>query len=649
MNRHDAHRLVAGIWAEHIRPPRHWDIVDWAERHVRLDSELSAKRGPWRVRHSPYVREILEALSPDSGVQEVVIKKGSQLGMTLAAHLWLLFLIANHPSGIFALMPTLEDARDASKQKWTPLVNGCPEVKSRIAPERARNGSNTILLKSFPGGFLMMSGTNSPAKFRSRSGRYVMFDEVSAAPAEIRTGSPVELAKRFTRTFPNRKHLYISTPGVAGACEISDLYLRGDQSRFLVPCPLCAAQQVLIFQDKKTGRRGLQWKGTPPDLEAWYECEKCHGRIDEGAKGWMLENGVWRPQVPHLSELRRSFHLSSLYSPPGTFTWADIAAQWLGTDHGKNPAKLRLFINETLGEEWEEQGEAPEWENLFSRKEPYEIGTCPLGVGVITAGVDVQRDRIEIEFVGWGRRLESWSLDYVRIDGDTADARTWQQLDEQLARKFRRADGGAPLPVRLAAVDSGYDANRIYNYVRGKAPGTVVAVKGRGSLPTIVSGHPTYVDVRTRSGVLRRGAQLWTVGVHVVSQELYGFLRVRPIQKPGESPPLGLCHWPAAYPQDYFEQLTSHRRVPHRRNGFIYWEWESTGRDEVHDCRSYARAAAAIIRVDNWTERDWVRAIGGQSTVRTGTPPRSGAPRRGSSFGSLDLDQWRLRNPTSKP
>ncbi|GHM58879.1 MAG: hypothetical protein sL5_09800 [Candidatus Mesenet longicola] len=57
---------------------------------------------------------------------------------------------------------------------------------------------------------------------------------------------------------------------------------------------------------------------------------------------------------------------------------------------------------DTLGETWVDRGEVPDWKHLFQR---HLIGTVSQGEVVLTAGVDVQKDRIEVELGQKQRKL----------------------------------------------------------------------------------------------------------------------------------------------------------------------------------------------------------------------------------------------------
>ena len=153
------------------------------------------------------------------------------------------------------------------------------------------------------------------------------------------------------------------------------------------------------------------------------------------------------------------FHLSSLYSPVNWFSWADAAEMFEGAQ--QNPALLQVFINTVLGETWALQGEAPEWQRLYDRREEYRIGTVPHGGLFLTAGVDIQKDRIEMEIVAWGRGKESWSVDYQVLEGQTAEGAVWQKLTAVL-NTYYPTESGATLPVVKFAIDSGYATPEVY-------------------------------------------------------------------------------------------------------------------------------------------------------------------------------------------
>ena len=135
----------------------------------------------------------------------------------------------------------------------------------------------------------------------------------------------------------------------------------------------------------------------------------------------MLQAGEWRATAEGADPGTIGFHLSALYSPVGWFSWADIARMWeaaQATDEAK-----RSFKNGVLGLTWVETGEAPDWQRLYERREAWQIGTVPTGGLFLTAGADVQKDRIEVDVWAWGRGLESWLVDHIVIDGGPEQCR----------------------------------------------------------------------------------------------------------------------------------------------------------------------------------------------------------------------------------
>jgi len=319
---------------------------------------------------------------------------------------------------MLSVSPTVEMAKRNSKQRIDPLIEESSVLRELVSDPRSRDSGNTMLAKEFPGGILVMTGANSAVGLRSMAARYLFLDEVDAYPGDVDgEGDPVNLALARTRTFARRKIFMISTPKITGRSRIEASFEDSDQRHYWAPCPQCKEYQVLKFSQ-------VRWPKGTPEL-AVYICAHCQGEIENHEKHWMLAEGEWRAAAPSAGKAA-GFHLSSLYSPVGWFSWAEAAAMF--EEAQKKPELLQVFINTVLGETWALQGDAPEWQRLYDRREDYRIGTVPKGVLFLTAGVDVQKDRIEVEVVGWGRGKESWSVDYQVLEGQTAEAAVWMKL-----------------------------------------------------------------------------------------------------------------------------------------------------------------------------------------------------------------------------
>lgn len=621
---------IKSAWASGLRPDPDISISAWADAHRMLSQKSSAEPGPWRTSRTPYLREIMDSLSATSDVEEVVLIAASQVGKSEAILNVLGYIIDHAPGPVLLVQPTVELGKRFSRQRVQPLFDATPRLVGKVSDARSRDARSSMLTKEFMGGLLVITGANSAVGLRSMPARYLLLDEIDGYPMDVDgEGAPIELAEARQRTFSRRKTLKASTPTIAGTSPIEAAYDASDQRLYYVPCPHCGAMQPLEF-----GR--LTWtKLELPPEKAVYVCRACEEPIEDHQKTEMLAGGEWRAENPEADPRVRGYHLSALYSPVGWMSWGDIAEQFVKVH--RNPLKLRVFTNTVLGETWRERGEAPEWERLYQRREPYALGTVPRGGLLLTAGADVQKDRIVVEIVAWGRGKTSWSIDYGALPGDTAnldptqviDGKTvpgpWQQLDAMLARVFPHEDG-AEMPIRMLAVDSGYNTQTVYSWCRKYPLNRVIAVKGQASGGVLI-GTPSPVDITMRGKRPIYGYKVWPVCGGVAKSELYGWLRLEPPTDDQAFPP-GFCHFPE-YDDDYFQQLTAEHLVSRKtRRGFVNLEWELIPGRENHvlDCRAYARAAASLSGLDRWQEVDWAAHERALSPEPAPAPPAK--PRR---------------------
>jgi len=555
--------------------------------------------------------------------------KGSQVGGTECGNNWIGFNIHHAPGPMMVVQPTTDMAKRNSKQRIAPLIEESPALRNLVKDARSRDSGNTVLAKEFPGGILVMVGANSAAGLRSMSARYLFLDEVDGYPGDVDgEGEPCDLAIARTTNYARRKVFITSTPVVSGRSRIERYYHSGDQRQFHVPCPFCALMQVLRFEQ-------LRWPKRDP-MAASYMCEGCGRSIPNHAKNFMLTRGRWIAQQASDGKIR-SYHLSSLYSPVGWLSWGQIAAKYEAA--GKDREKLQVFQNTILGQPWADVGEVPDVDRLYERREAYPVGTVPRGGLLLTAGVDVQLRRIEVEVVAWGRGKQSWSIDYRVFDGDTSQPAVWEHvaamLDEEFATEY-----SAPMRIQRMAVDSGFNTMAVYDFVRRMAPQRVMAVKGDSRVSALV-GAPHVVEVGPAGRRIRYGIRLWPLNTSIAKEELYRWLRTSaPDVSRGETWPTGFCHFPA-YSKDYFEQLTAEQLVTRTHGGLRRTVWEKTrDRNEALDCRIYARAAAGSLRFEGWSAAKWDEIEAG---LLAASPKHAGAAQPGSP------DQPKSPTPIFRP
>lgn len=590
-----------------LRPPRRRKLSEWADEFFFLSAESSAEPGRWHT--LPYQREPMDVLT-DPLVEQVVFMKSARVGFTKILNALAGYHIHQDPCAVMIVQPTIEDAEGYSKEEIAPMVRDCPVLNDLVGEARSKDSDNTILHKLFPGGSLSMVGANSARGFRRTSRRIVGCDEIDAYPQSAGAeGDPIKLAIRRTEYFHNRKLVYGSTPTVAGRSRIERLFEQGDQRRYYVPCPHCDAMQVLKFANMKWPR------GNP--AAAVYLCEACGAEIEYRHQRDMVNAGQWRPHAPFTGIA--SFHIWAAYSFSPNATWGQLCTEFVAVEH--KPEELRTFVNTVLGETWQERGDAPEWQRLYQRRESYAIGACPLGVLFLTAGVDVQKDRLVYEVVGWGRGKENWSIDAGIIPGDISKPETGARLDALIGRQYL-SESGVQLPIAVAAIDSGYNTQAVYAYARRHPMPKVIAIKGVDTA-TVLIGAPRPVDVLVYGRWAKRGYKVWPVAGKVAKSELYAWLRIDPLtdeaREAGATLSPGFCHFPE-YGEDYFKQLTAEQLVPRkRRNGFVSYEWEQLPNRENHylDCRVYARAAAAVAGLDRLSEAEWfeLERVAGQEQM----------------------------------
>ncbi len=620
-------------WRDGLMPDPTLAVSEWADRHRVLSPRGSAEPGRYRTSRTPYMRAIMDALSPAHPARRVVVMKAAQVGFTEAGNNWIGYVIHHAPGPMLAVQPTVELAKRFSRQRVDPLIAESPSLRERVRPARSRDAGNTVLSKEFPAGILVITGANSAVGLRSMPARFLFLDEVDAYPPSAdEEGDPVALAEARTRTFSWRAKVFLgSTPTIHGVSRIEREYEASDRRRYFVPCPSCGHMQWLRFER-------LRWEKGKPET-AHYVCEGCEGRIEEHHKTAMLEAGEWRTTAEAEDAGTIGFHLSALYSPIGWMSWAQIArmSEQASTDEAR-----RSFKNGVLGETWVETGEAPDWQRIYERRETWPNGTVPAGALFLTAGADVQKDRIEVDVWAWGRGLESWLIDHVVIEGGPEKSETWAKLDKLLGRTWMHA-GGAALGLARLAIDTGYETPAVYAWARRAGFGQVAPVKGvegfNRSAP--VSG-PTYVDSTEHGKKVRRGARLWTVAVSTFKSETYRYLRLdRPTDEErteGARFPAGTVHLPSWTDAEWVKQLVAEQLVTvTTKRGFARLEWQKLReRNEALDCRTYARAAAWILGADRWAESKWrdlegqvgVAAVDSESATSADTAPSAGLVRR---------------------
>ena len=586
--------------------------------------------GPMDVGYTPYFIEVMDAMGPYSGVSTVSVCKGVQIGATAncAENVIAYYMDANPQEILYA------SATDGLLEKWTkrlePLIDSCGfrhKISAQVENTKTRKSGDKTYSKEYAGGSLSMSSLQSPAALRSESKRVVIVDEIDGAPAKLTTGegSPLFVLQGRAAAFGARsKFMEFSTPSTFEASVIWKRFEQGDQRKYFVPCPHCGEYQVLIFEQLRP-----EYQADTLD-RAWYECEKCAGRIENYHKTELLARGKWRATAQPRTKNHRSYHISTLYSPVGMMNWTQVYQKHL--DSIDDPAQRPTFQNLYLGLPYKEEGSRPDIKRVIALRGNYLSGEVPEGVLYLTAAADVQRGaekyqnmtgdelaaeiarieksgrdpwksklpRIELEVYGTGKNYQSWSIDYLVFYGHTTSGGYVGAFEKMYewglkGMTYRRRDG-VEFNIMTVLVDAtdGVTQPAVYDFCERFGPATYPTINASSlKLKQDPTLDPETQRTRDRYRLTKgaHGGGRVTISTVHYKKALYQRLNIRRNLTVRQPP--GFCEFPRNRPDHYFAMLTAEEM---RIDGTFY----NGGRpNEALDCRVYAMCAA-----DVWIEAE---------------------------------------------
>lgn len=597
-----------------LAPSPKLNLVQWADQYRYLSPESSSIPGKWRTSNVEAARGPMLAVT-DPKVKKITVMGPTQLLKTELINNIVGYFIHQDPAPMIVMQPTGKMAEAWSKDRLDKMLRDTPAIAGRVKDKRSRDSDNTILHKSFPGGHITVVGSNSPSDLAMRPVRVVLCDEVDKYPESAgKEGDPIKLIEERSDTFWNALAVRVCSPTIQGRSRIEAEYELSDKRVYNGRCPHCNQLDELKWENVK-------WDEADPEGTSAYVCSQCHTSWSETDRLKAIAAGEYVATASFNGHA--GFKVNKLASP-----WQPVnvlVKKWL--EANESPEKLKTFVNTQLAETWVEKGEVPEYKRLHERRELWSVNQLQPGVVFLTAGADVQKDRIELEVVGWGRDKQSWSVDYRIIMGDTGTAAPWVELDKVLSETWKTASGNE-VQLRMLAIDSGYNTQHVYDWVRRHPADRVRAVKGSDHLQ-MAFGQPKDIDVARDGSRLRRVSKVWPVGVSVIKSELYSWLKLDGAGDDGKYLP-GFCHFPQ-YDEDYFKRLCSEQLVKKTVNGRTLYRWiKIHERNEPLDCRIYARAAAAMFGIDRFSVVDWDRLEGKYDLPKPKVPvkPEGNSPEK---------------------
>lgn len=558
-----------------LRPPPKLRLSEWTEANLRLPAGVSATPGP--VRLWEFQRGLADAIS-DPDIPRVTCLKAVRCGYTTLLVAAVASYAANDPSPIICLVPTEADARNFVVHHLEPVAEVTPALAG-LFREDASAARNTLLARRYPGGSLKVIPARSPRNLRAHTAKVLLADEIDAMEITAE-GNPLLLGEKRTLSYPDRKLISGSTPTDESTSLILAEYAKSDQRVFETPCPECGDFAEIVWKD-------IRWTEGDPDSAAWC-CPYCGCLVPETRKGEMVAAGRWRATRPEVRD-HAGFKLSALVSLMPNASWPNLIREFLAAKG--NPDDLRVFVNTCLAEGWRDlSGEELDESALMARRERFDLATIPPEVLYLTAGADVQRDRIELTSIGWTADGTALVLAHEVVWGDPAQGDTWTEVDDLLRREFRHPAGGV-LRYDSALVDSGDGGmtDHVYAFCRPRLGRRIFAMKGVPGLK-----RPLLERAKTK------GIALMLVGVDVGKTRLLNTLQAGTGWRFSDT-----------LTADWFDQLCAERRVVRYTRGQPVARFEriSGRRAEALDCVIYGMAARALVGVPADRRGDELAAV----------------------------------------
>lgn len=619
----------SGLEALRAVPPLR--LSQWAKDHFVMAGESSHKRGKWHA--WPFQVGLMDWMSDDD-IEELDVFKAKRIGYTKMITAKVAFNAAYRRRNQALWQPTDDDRDSYVKSEIEPLLDPRDGVRALVEAQAAgARARDTVKLKSFRGCVLHLLGGKAARAYRRITVADATLDEVDGFDRQIeKSADPVTLARGRLEGAPFPKLTLGSTPRLKGLSHMEDRADAADVAmRFHITCPHCSVEHPLSWGGRKRPY-GLKWRDDDP-ATAHHVCPHCRASITQADYLRIWQHGQWvcertgarydhhagRWQAADGTPMRAPRHVAAYpwaaMSPQRE--WVDIAREFLfaekkhaAGDHGP----LQGFTNETLGETYADQAEQGDAAGLKQRREPYRLGTVPVGCLVLVAFVDVQDNRFHVLVRGFGRGMESWIVDRKVFYANPADERDWATLDAYLLSRFKQQwHTGGTLGIECAAIDSGgHFTHQVYNFARLRECRRVYATKGDSQPAKPIKTAARKQDVNFRGQVLKNGVKLWYIGTDTAKDLIFGRYSVAP--REDGLPVPGCVHFSADLGQgeheDFFDQLTAEGRVIQRTATGEQYRWVKLGsarRNEDLDCMVGTEWCAELLGLNLYTDAMWSR------------------------------------------
>ena len=593
-------------------------LSDWAEKHFKMAGESSHQKGGWES--WAFQVGMMDFMSDDR-IEELYVIKSKRVGYTKMITADIAYSIAHLRRNQAIWQPTDDDRDSYVKSEIDPVLDQIDAVKA--SRKQGARTEDTIKIKQFRNSALHMLGGKAARAYRRITVARARLDEWDAFDQSIeKAGDPGGLSRGRLEGAPYPKFIGGTTPRIKGLSHVERACDNAEgMVRFFIECPRCGADHPLTWGGKDKAH-GFKWDKDQP-ATVRHVCPHCLGSITQAdyLKGGQPIGGAWvcgktgkrygadrqwrdHQGMPCRPPKTLGLHVWSAYSPQRS--WPSIVKEFLEAMSAAakgDVGPLQLFTNETLGEVWELKGDRSDEHALQERAkaETFTLGTVPKGGLVLTAGIDVQRDRWEIAIWAWGRGMESWTVEHHIIEGNPASEEDWELVTTWLQRRYTQEWHGGSMGISAITIDSSDQTQAVYNWVRKNQHHLpcLRAIKGASEEHKPILGSASSMEVSWKGQKWPNGIKLWISGVDTAKDLLLGQLG---LEKPGP----GFVHMSPDLPREWFEQLTAEQRVLIKVNGKDTYRWvPRRKRNEVLDCRNYALHAAYSLGLHNFTDKRW--------------------------------------------
>lgn len=554
---------------KYIKPPEELKPTEFAEKHIRIPAG-NAMPGPIRFRNTPHVVEPLNLID-DPATYRITLMFAAQTAKTTTQLCAKAYFIGHKPRNMMAMQPSQSDMSTWANSKFDPMVEASPLLSDRVAKPRAREGVNNQNMKTYPGGQLMFAWSGSPKTMRGRSAGIIFPDETDGYEVTPE-GHPVGLLEQRSATFGGERLLFeTSTPTLESTSYIEPAFEAGDKRRYHVPCGDCGEMQHLKWSQ-------VTWTkdddGVNLPETAKYACEHCGSLWSDSDRYRAIDNGKWIAEKPFRGHA--SFHYPEMGSKFRKLQ--DIVQSFLDK---KAAHALQTFVNVSLAETWKGDSQRVNPDELYNRREHY-AAQVPEDALIVTAAVDTQDDRFEVQYEAWGVGQENWKIDFEIIRGDLNKPDIWKRLDTALNRTFKHASG-VQMDISGTTIDTGgHFTQEVYNFVKRKSY-KIFAIKGSSVADAPLVGRPSKNNLGK--------VNLYSLGVHKLKMQV---AQRSQILEPGP----GYTHFPVSdqFDTEWFAQLAAEELVTKKSKGNTKREWvKKRPRNEAFDLSAYNLASITIL------------------------------------------------------